>query len=191
MSVENEDMTTRKQVIEPQTGMSTPRKVSLSESGHECQVISGSRSVLGLGTYHQYLYMIEYGRKDQWNFRHYWQCPISKIIAKAFKYTMEGILEKNWTNLYPEAEEVIPYTPTGISVESVPERSHNRGIGMGGTKYTPGNAKNSQQVYILKKYQLEHSLIKKKMTMVEDDDWKEVWINGGTTRTMMKRRCLT
>src|SRR5688500_17052618 len=146
MSVENEDMTTRKQVIEPQTGMSTPRKVSLSESGHECQVISGSRSVLGLGTYHQYLYMIEYGRKDQWNFSHYWQCPISKIIAKAFKYTMEGILEKNWTNLYPEAEEVIPYTPTGISVESVPERSHNRGIGMGGTKYTPRSEEHTSEL---------------------------------------------
>lgn len=109
-----------------------------------------------------------------------------EIIAKVFKGTMERVIGQNWTNLYPEAEEVIFYVPTGIDVRNVPGILHSRGVEMHSIVYTPRNAKNSnQKAYISKKSHLEHSLTRKKMTMVEDDDWKEVWVNGGTTKTVL------
>ena len=92
--------------IGPNTDISTPKKVSKTEMGHEWNFKNGMISTVGGNICQEYGCTLKYLEKDQWNFSHLWKCPYN-IILKKGNYVIKMIGIIIWANLYPEAEEMI------------------------------------------------------------------------------------
>ena len=102
----------------PSMDISTPKKVSWTESSHEWGSRKDITSALVVNNYQEYECTLRYFEKDQWNFSHLWKCPYMISINKG-DFITKKIDIINWNGRYPEAEEIISYRPYKFKEEWV------------------------------------------------------------------------